>query len=165
MMTKSSPLHNAILRKLSAISLFLIMAITLTFSQEIKKVDSTMNYEKAWWYPILKKHNIEPRGFNTFDPVFEMGTTNSIDDKMVTLKNAIFLIRQDSNSYIIIKSPLAYHNLDKKIIEAAEGTMESYYTKSKDTIPIATYSFKSLTYQIVGYNLKAEQLIMNKPRK
>ena len=124
-----------------------------------------MNYQKSWWYPILKKHNIEPRGFNTFDPVFEMGTTNSINDKIVTLKNAIFLIRQDSNSYNIIKSPLAYHNLDKKTIEAEEGTMKSYYTTSKDTVLIATYTFRNLTYQIVGYNLKADSLTMDRASK
>jgi beta-lactamase regulating signal transducer with metallopeptidase domain len=148
MMTKSNPLHNAIMRKIFAITLFLIMAITLTFSQEIKKVDSTMNYQKSWWYPILKKHNIEPRGFNTFDPVFEMGTTNSINDKVVTLKNAIFLIRQDSNIYIIMKSPLAYHNLDMKTIEAEEATLKSYSTLSRDTLPITTHSFTNLTFQI-----------------
>jgi beta-lactamase regulating signal transducer with metallopeptidase domain len=168
MMTKSNPLHNAILRKFSAISLFLIMAITLTFSQEINKVDSTMNFEKAWWYPILKMHNIEPRAFNTFDPVFEMGTTNSVDDKMVTLKNAIFLIRRDSNEYIIIKSPLAYHNLDKKIIKAEDGTLEKYHSKSKDIKPFETISFKSLNYQIINGKFQAKTVQVTtevKPRK
>ncbi len=86
MMTKSNPSHNAIMRKISAISLFLIIAVTLTFSQEIKRPDYSKDYEKAWWYPILKLHNLEPGGFNTFDPVFEMGTTNSIDKRMVNLK-------------------------------------------------------------------------------
>lgn len=155
MMTKSSPLHNAIMRKLFAITLFLIMAITLTFSQEIRKVDSTMNYQESWWYPILKKHNIEPRGFNTFDPVFEMGTTNTISENIVTLKNAIFLIRQDSNIYIIMKSPLAYHNLDTKTIEAEEATLKMYSTLSRDTLPITTHSFGGLTFQISESSLRS----------
>ena len=46
MMTKSNPLHNSILRKFSAISLFLIMAITLTFSQEIIKNRSCYEFRK-----------------------------------------------------------------------------------------------------------------------
>lgn len=168
MMTKSNPLHNSILRKFSAISLFLIMAITLTFSQEIKKIDPGMNFENEWWTPILKKHNIIPSGFNNFENVFEMGTTNSINNRIVTLENAFFLIRRDSNEYIIIKSPLAYHNLDKKTIEAAEGTFEKYHTKSKDTKPFETFSFKSLNYQTMGSKFRAKGVnatIEVKPQK
>ena len=158
MMTKSNPLHNAFLRKISAISLFLIVAITMTFSQEIKKSDFDMNYKKAWWYPILKKHNMEPRAFNTFDPVFEMGTTNSINGRIVTLENAVFLINLDKSEYIIIKSPLAYHDLDKSTIKAEDGILEKYHSKSKDTHPFETYSFNSLSYQIKGGKFKADNV-------
>jgi beta-lactamase regulating signal transducer with metallopeptidase domain len=159
MMTKSNPLHNAVLRKISAISLFLIVAITLTFSQEIKNKDFEMNYKKAWWYPILKMHNMKPRAFNTFDPVFEMGSTNSIDGKIVTLKDAVFVIKLDTDDYIIIKSPLAYHDLDKNTIKAEVGTFETYRYKSKGTKPFETITFKSLNYQIIGGTFQADSAL------
>lgn len=126
MMTKSNPIHNSILRKVSAISLFLIMSITLTFSQEIKKIDTGMNLENEWWIPILKKHNITPTAFNNFGKVFEMGTTNSIDGRIVTLENAVFVIN-DSDKYTIIRTPLAIHDLDKNIIKGDKGvTIDTY---------------------------------------
>lgn len=156
MMTKSRPSHNAILRKISAISLFLIMAITLTFSQEIKKVENVINYENEWWYPILKKHNVEPGGFNNFEKVFEMGTTNSIKDRVVTLENAFILVRIDADEYKIIKSPLAYHNLDKNIIECDEGTVISYDFKSEDIKPIMEVIFKKLICQLNGVKPKMQ---------
>jgi hypothetical protein len=85
-----------------------------------------MNFENEWWTPILKKHNFIPSGFNNFEKVFEMGTTNSMKDRIVTLKNAFILVKIDVNEYRIIKSPLSYHDLDKNIIEAEEGTIETF---------------------------------------
>jgi beta-lactamase regulating signal transducer with metallopeptidase domain len=152
MMTKPNPLHNSILRKFSAISLFLIMAITLTFSQEIKKqeikkIDNGMNLENEWWTPILKKHNIVPSGFNNFENVFEMGTSNSINGRIVTLENAIFIINY-SDKYTIIKTPLAIHDLDKNIIHGdKEVTIDIYEYKSEDRIPLHASSI-GFTYHL-----------------
>lgn len=156
MMTKSNPLHNSILRKFSAISLFLVMAITLTFSQEIKKIDPGMNFENEWWTPILKKHNIIPSGFNNFEKVFEMGTTNSIKDRIVTLENAFILVKIDAKEYRIIKSPLAYHDLDKNIIEAEEGTIETFNFNSEDILPTEKIYFKKFKCQLNGEKPKFE---------
>ncbi len=148
MMTKSNPLHKSILRKSLAISLFLLMAITLTFSQEIKKTDFDKKYQEAWWYPILKKHNMEARAFNTFDPVFEMGTTNSIDGRIVTLENAVFVIN-DSDKYTIIKTPLAIHDLDKNIIKGdKEVTIDVYKYNLEDSKPLHAYSASGFTYHL-----------------
>ena len=46
-----------------------------------------------------------------------MGTTNTIDNRIVTLENAFFLLIETDDSYSIITFPLAYHDLDKGIIE------------------------------------------------
>ena len=156
MMTKSNPLHNSILRKFSAISLFLVVAITLTFSQEIKKIDPGMNFENEWWTPILKKHNIIPSGFNNFEKVFEMGTTNSIKDRVITLENAFILVKIDANEYRIIKSPLAYHDLNKNIIEAEEGTIETFSFNSEDINPNEKVFFKKVKCQLNGEKPKFE---------
>lgn len=148
MMTKSNPMHNSILRKFSAISLFLILAITLTFSQEIKKIDTGMNFENEWWIPIIKKHNIFPGAFNNFDNVFEMGTKNSIDGRIVTLENAVFVIRSDSDAYTIIKTPLAVHDLDKNIIKGnKEVTIDVYKYNLEDSRTLHAYS-TGFTYHL-----------------
>ncbi len=48
MMTKSRPSHNAILRKIAGILLLLMLAMTLTFSQEIKQQDNMIDYSGKW---------------------------------------------------------------------------------------------------------------------
>lgn len=127
--TKSNPLQNAVLRKISAISLFLIMAITLTFSQEIKKGDIWTNIENEWWYPILQKNNKVPSGFNNFEKVFEMGSKNSVNNRIVTLENAFVLLKLD-NGYAILESPLLIHDLNKNEIRTTEKVALKIYGDS-----------------------------------
>jgi hypothetical protein len=158
MMTKNYPMNNAILRKLSAISLITILAITLSCSKETPKTGNTLNFENEWWSPILEKHDLTPSGFNNFEKVFEMGTTNSITNRIVTLENALFLLKPEGDEYTIIRSPKAFHDLDKNIIEAEEGTMESYSLKSKDANPLRTFSFAYLKYQVDNRKVLAEYL-------
>ena len=148
MMSKSSSRQDATPRKIWAIFLFLILAATLTFCKKDNKPDNEISFEKAWWFPILKRHNIEPKAFNTFETVFEMGTTNSINNRIVTLENAFFLIRSDSDRYVIIKSTLAYHDLDKNVIEGENVTMDEYRFNSTDHNPFLTTSAKNATIHL-----------------
>lgn len=161
MMTKSRPSHNAILRKIAAIPLFLILAIILTFCQKIdQQKDNAFNYQDEWWYPILKKHNVVPSGFNNFERIFEMGTKNMINDRVVTLENAFILSRPDSVGYFIIKSPLAYHDLDKNTIKGDDGIIEMYNLNSEHIKPTQTLHFKNFIVQLGGIklNIKAEEM-------
>jgi hypothetical protein len=48
MMTKDRPTHNAILRKIAAIPLFLIVGMTLTNGQAIKQQDNMMDFSGKW---------------------------------------------------------------------------------------------------------------------
>ncbi len=158
MMTKNFPNNNAILRKLSAISLIIILAITFSCSKETPNIGSLFNFENDWWSPILKKLNLTPSGFNNFEKVFEMGTTNSITNRIVTLENALFLLKPDGDGYTIIKSPKAFHDLDKNIIEAEEGTIESYSLKSRDDNPVIKFSFSHLKYQVDDQKVVAKNI-------
>lgn len=160
MMTKSEPLHNAIVRKFSAITLFLIMVITLTFCQKIKTTDTGMNFDNEWWSPILKMHNITPGGFNNFEKVFEMGTKNSINNRVVILENALFIIKTDGNGYTILKSPLAYHDLNRNTISAEEGTYKSYnYTSKKPVTSGILRNFRYILRDDGTTSLEAEDWI------
>jgi hypothetical protein len=161
MMTKSRPSHSAFLRKIAAVPLFLILAIILTFCQKInQQTDNVLNYQDEWWYPILKKHNVVPSGFNNFERIFEMGTKNMINDRVVTLENAFILSRPDSVGYFIIKSPLAYHDLDKNTIKGDDGIIEMYNLNSEHIKPTQTLHFKNFIVQLGGIklNIKAEEM-------
>ena len=158
MMTKSFPNNNAILRKLSAISLIIILAITFSCSKENPNTGNLSNFEIDWWSPILKKHNITPSASNNFEKVFEMGTTNSITNRIVTLENALFLLKPDGDEYTIIRSPKAFHDLDKNIIEAEEGTIESYSLKSKEINPFRKFTFSYLKYQVADQKVVVKNI-------
>ncbi len=161
MMTKSRPSHTAYLRKIFAIPLFLILAIIITFCQKInQQTDIVFNYQDEWWYPILKKHNVVPGGFNNFERIFEMGTKNSINDRVVTLENAFILSRPDNSGYFIIKSPLVYHDLDKNTIKGEDGIIEMYNLTSGDIKPTQTCHFKDFIIQLGGTKLNVEAVEM-----
>ena len=125
MMTKHISPTKAIFGKFAAVSTFLLTAFTIACNQESLEDQLVMNANEEWWQPILKAHNIEPAAYNNFERVFEMGTTNSINDGIVTLEEAFVLIKRDSG-YLILKSPLVYHDLKSKTITSEAGTMESY---------------------------------------
>jgi len=157
MMTKSKPLHNAFLRKIAAIPLFLILVVILTFCEKINQQKASIfSNQDEWWYPILIKHNVVPSGFNNFERIFEMGTKNSINGRIVTLENAFILSRPDSVGYFILKSPLAYHDLDKNTVKGDDGIIEMYNLKSGDIKPTQTLYFKNFTVHFGRSKLKIE---------
>jgi len=126
MMTKNNSLNKAIYRKIAAITVFLMLALTLTFSQEPKQIGNAMDFENEWWYPILVKHSKVPSGFNNFRNIFEMGENNSINDGVCTLTNAYVIIRDSIDNYLIIESPLLYHDFNRELLITNSGTMKMY---------------------------------------
>jgi hypothetical protein len=159
MMTKNNSSMKSMVRKITIVPLVLILAITLTFSQENVSKESLMNFDTEWWYPILEKHNIEPKAFNSFEYVFEMGSSNSIENRVVTLKDALFIVKRDNDEYTIIKSPLAYHNLDKNIIKGEKGTYETYNFSDKELKPLKVLEMKQFMYEIDNSHLKAGEAV------
>lgn len=139
--------NSTILSKFSAILFIILIANSFACKQEFPIEKRAMNTNE-WWSPILQKQDITPSGFNNFEKVFEMGTTNSISDRIVTLENAFILIKPEGDEYTIIKSLKAYHDLDSNIIKAENGSMESYSLKSKDIYPIKSIWFDYLEYEV-----------------
>ncbi|MFC2128601.1 M56 family metallopeptidase [Bacteroidota bacterium] len=133
MMTKNYTFSKSIYQKIAAINLFLVLTIVFSFSQNIKHKIDLGNYQNEWWYPILKTQNLEIDSFNIFDKVFETGTKHSIKNRVTTIENAIVIVNSTKDDYIIIKSPLAYHDLDKNTIYAEDGYYEIYNIETKKT--------------------------------
>jgi hypothetical protein len=76
-----------------------------------------------------------------------MGSTNFVDNKIVTLENAFFLIK-DSDRYTIIKTPLAYHDIDKNIIKGDKDVTIEVYKYSDDNKPIITAASTGFIYYL-----------------
>lgn len=147
MMTKNNSSMRSMVRKITIVPLVLILTVSLTFSQRNLVKENLINYDKEWWYPILEKHKIEPRAFNNFENIFEMGSSNSIENRIVTLTDALFIIRQ-TDGYWILKSPSAYHDLDKNTISGGEGVVETFKYDSEDTSPIEKSTYKKFIFEL-----------------
>ncbi len=166
MMTKNNSSMKSMVRKITIVPLVLMLAVTLTFSQKNSPKETLMNFDKEWWFLILEKHKIEPLAFNNFENVFEMGSYNSIENRIVTLKDALFVVKTDKDEYTIIKSPLAYHDLDKNIIEGEKGTFETF-TTNNDVNPLNSLEMRNFKYKIEvnKYSFEADRIVLNNERK
>lgn len=146
MMTKNK--SKSVAYKIAMVPVLAVLVFYfISCSKESKKAYSYEINDMAWYHPILQKHHIEPEGFNNFENVFEMGTENSIDNKIATLKDAVFVIKTAKGGYILIKSPLAVHNLNTNRIDGETGTIE-IYSSLKDIKPFKAYSLKGFNYQL-----------------
>jgi beta-lactamase regulating signal transducer with metallopeptidase domain len=125
-----------------------LTALLFNFISCNKELMVASRNPEPWWTSVALKHDINLHAYNGFNTFVEMGSTNSIDNKIVTLEDAIFIIKQSSDKYLIIRSPLAYHNLTTKMIEGKEGTFEIYSFNSSDLKPIEKYSLQNFKYQV-----------------
>jgi len=153
MMTVKNVRDHAIIKRLVAIPLFLLLAAALTFCGQdktdvVNPDDSVVHIGNDWWKPILSKHNITPKAYNNFEYIFEMGSTNSISNGIATLKDAFFLIKIGGDDYTIIRSPLAYHDLETNTISGAECTVEVYDPDKGGLEPIEIMDMYDFKYHI-----------------
>ncbi len=166
MMDKTNHRKNSVFGKIATLPLFLILGMVLSFCEVEQEsgadpAASLEFYANDWWKPILEKHGITPRAYNNFEFIFEMGSTNSIDEnKVVTLKDAFILLRTDESSYAILRSPLATHDLKTNIIAAMEGSLDTYDLHQVEPEPLDHYEMKNFRYQLVkaGVNISADYM-------
>lgn len=129
MINTFKPQHCAILRKISAVALFLILSVSLMLSQESKSSGKGMNTGDEWWMPILRNHNITPEAYNNFQDVFEMGSTNSINNNIVTLEDALIIMKLQEG-YAFLRSPLVTHDLSTNELKTVAKTTFDIYGDS-----------------------------------
>ena len=146
MKTKFTIKKAGINRMTKFILLILFLIPIGTFGQK--------SHENEWWYPIIQKHKVELQTYNSYEKIFEMGTTSTIDNKIVTLENAFFIILESDDKYSIITFSLAYHDLDKSIIEGNNCTWKSFSIKSKNIEPTEQFKCKKLKYDLISKKAK-----------
>ena len=144
MMTKNNSLVKSIVRRIAIIPLVFLLAVTLTFSQKTISSDSLFKFENEWWLPILEKHGKEILAFNNFEQIFEMGEENSINNGICTLKNAYLIIRDSLDNYMIIESPLVYHDFNNEIIRTNSGTIMKFHKDSDPNKPLEKYKIEKM---------------------
>ena len=173
MMDKTNHRKNSVIGKLATLSLFLLLALVMSFCEVEQESEpdpsaSMEFYANDWWKPILEKHGITPRVYNNFEYIFEMGSTNSIDENnVVTLEDAFILLRTDENSYAILRSPLATHDLKTNIISAMEGSMNTYDLHQAEPEPLNYYEMKNFRFKVVTkgrLNITADYMEMGQPK-
>lgn len=160
MLTLTGPSNNAVLRRIATISLFLLFGITFAFSQENALISNTSAIKNGWWNPIFKKHNIDLEKFNyknTFDMgmndtinnlCLEMGNSDSLNSRKIPYKDAVLISKGDEQTYWIITSESARHDLDNNLLILRNGQMSHYDFISKDVIPSDTSSFQEMNIDI-----------------
>jgi hypothetical protein len=156
MMTKNNSSKMAMLKKIAVIPLFLTIGLLVINAQDPPPPPlpppppppPSVNVDAdQWWKTILQRHNVVPSAYNNLPNVFEMGEKNSIENGVATLEKAYVLVN-NKDEYMIIESPLVYHEIKANIIKAKEGTLKKYRKDSKTLEPYTSLQFKELVLEV-----------------
>jgi hypothetical protein len=159
-MTKSGTSHNAFIKMLIVSTVFLLTGIVPSLGQNKKLNNSVVNLEDGWWKPVLQKHNIDLKQFNyknTFvmgmnDTInnlcLEIGNSDSLNNKKIPYKDAILISKGAGQTYWVITSEYARHDLDNNLLILRNGQMACYDFNSQNLVPIDTSSFQDLSIDI-----------------
>lgn len=132
MMTKNNSSKKSMVRKIAIIPLVMILAFSLSFSQNNIPDDDISNYSNQWWYPLLKKHDIKTSAFNNFENFFVTGSSITINEGVAEIKDAVFIIKRGDNKYRILETSLAYHDMKKNIIKGDKGFIRTFNMDLQD---------------------------------
>ena len=139
-----------------ALLVFLFAQLSLMISYGSEKT-LIQNEKQEWWIPILKKHNLEPIGYNNFENVFVMGKEgNSISNGICTLKVATVLIKGYNNTYVFINADVVHYNIKEYIFEIKSGVVKVYKMDSdkpegihiEGNMTMSEKGFESITQNI-----------------
>ena len=130
MVTQLGTLNNAVIRKITAISLFLLLDFSFAFSQVFSDTSVVNN---LW---------------------LEMGNSDSLTTRNIPFKNAIIFSQGPDQTYWIVICEYARHDLDNNLLILRNGRMACYDFMSKNTIPTDTSSFSEIIVDIKKNSLR-----------
>jgi hypothetical protein len=154
MMTKTRLLNSAFIKKLAVATLSLLIGIVSSCAQDKKLNSNVTNLEDGWWKPVLQKHNIDLKQFNyrnTFnmgmnDTInnlwLEIGNSDSLNNRNLSFKNAVLISKGSGQTYWILTSEYARHDLDNNIIFLKNGKSACYDFVYDNIMPSQTFSFQ-----------------------
>jgi hypothetical protein len=156
MTTKNKPLINAQSSKTIAVLLLFCLSSVTTFCQEEKSSFGDSKYENEWWFPLIKKHQIDPTLFSSWGNIkpesntttgftaLELGKGAYVNDTSLIIKDPIFIIKENEEEYNLVFAKSASHNLRNSQIIWKNGKIETYKFNTKAVIPTLSYSFDEL---------------------
>lgn len=144
-------------KRIVSVTLSLYFGIAFSYGQEKKSVFTDSQFELEWWYPLIKKHNIDAAQFTYWSSLrsssedskgytaLELGTGADIKDKVLTIKDPVFIIRESEDDYYIVVAKSASHNLIIGQIRWENGKLESFLFKSNEPVPTQSFTFNDLS--------------------
>jgi hypothetical protein len=156
-MTKNRISTTGTYRKIACLQISIVLAITLSFSQETTPFPDQTNFENEWFYPIIQKHKIDLSKFNyraTFTIVnsdntimnnwLELGNCDSLNNKNIKLKDALIIALFDTSvgrnnrnmNYWILSSSVLQHDFENKTISTGYCKHIWYDINEKEIIPL-----------------------------
>jgi len=169
MMTKEIHPARTFLGTFTAALLFILTTVFIgcqnpAIDEQMSKIIRTedlaseKSVQEDWWKPILKSHNITSRAYNNFPNVFEMGSSNRINNGVVELENAFFLFRPvdfhskevDETSYMMMRAPFATHNLSNDSIKANNGNIRVFHLEHDQIKSVQHIEFTDITIIVNG---------------
>jgi hypothetical protein len=141
------------------VTLLLCLGIAFSYSQETKLSFTDTRFADEWWFPLIEKHNIDAAQFTFWsslkpasdDPkgytALELGTGASIEDTVLTINDAVFIIRDNDDGYTLITAKTASHNLKISRINWKDGKMRYFKIQTDESEPIQNMSFDDLSYE------------------
>lgn len=163
MMTKSKPLHNAILKKIAGVSLILIIGVVFTLCQTDRNDGASIMNKQAFiqqdnntdqlWKAIVNNEsytiNHEPYTTHGNFVIFGKKTIN----KDIESFNDVIAISSIKDLYRIFKSKTASYDTKRKVLEFTDCIM-NIYSLNTDTIdPIKSYRLNNF---VADFNKKLE---------
>lgn len=149
------------IRKAILSILFLWFGITGVYSQDKKPSFTDSRFGNEWWYPLVKKHNIDPAKFTFWGNIkpesgdqngyiaLELGEGSSIKDEILTISNPVFLIKENEESYSLVSAKTASHPMKGlSEIRFENGEVGTYKFNSPDLEPIKSSTFKVMTLNV-----------------
>ncbi len=154
MKTKNKPQLNAFSKILAVTTVSFLVGIVPSFGQDKKPNINAANLEDEWWKPVLHKHKIDLNKFNykntfnmgmndtIYDLWLEIGNSDSLYNRNVPFKDAIFISKGAGQTYWILTSEYARHDLDNNLVILKNGKSACYDFVYENIIPTQSFSFQ-----------------------
>jgi hypothetical protein len=164
MMTKSKPLHNAILRKIAGVSLILVMGVAFSLCQgnpgKLNNDSSNLILKSStqqdtisdqwwksreWWKPIVSKHGIKNE-LLMIQERFVLFGKETIKGDLESFNDVSAIKISMNGNYCIYKSNTATYDNKTKSLVINDCTMNTFEWNSNNTEPLESWS--NINYKV-----------------
>jgi len=163
MMTKNGFSKTAVLKKIAVIPLFLFTGFLVIDAQDTtRRVEIHLPpppppppppqqaVQDMWWTPILRENHITPDPAKSMytQTFYETGDEFSIDNDIVTMKEAFILAKSVDNIFRIIRAKTATHDFKSNFIRGQGAKVETFKQVNNTSTLINTEYYKDFSFRL-----------------